>query len=238
MALSRSADQQVPEILGDAWSQLSPDLRSQAIDVWLSREAWTFDLLKRLETQQITTSNLSLTQRSLLLQHPVSAVSKRAQQTLAQTASTSRVAVIEKYRPGLQLTGDIVNGKKVYLKSCANCHRHGDDGHEVGPNLATVVNHAPEKLLVSILDPNLDIQPGYQATTCMLVSGEILTGLLISETGSSVTIKQANGLVRSVTRGEIEQLMTSNKSLMPEGLEENLSLQDLADLIGFLRNES
>jgi putative heme-binding domain-containing protein len=101
-----------------------------------------------------------------------------------------------------------------------------------------VVNHAPEKLLVSILDPNLDIQPGYQATTCMLVSGEILTGLLISETGSSVTIKQANGLVRSVTRGEIEQLMTSNKSLMPEGLEENLSLQDLADLIGFLRNES
>ncbi|MBX3420016.1 MAG: neutral/alkaline non-lysosomal ceramidase N-terminal domain-containing protein [Pirellulaceae bacterium] len=235
-ALSQSAADDVPEILGGAWNQLTPNLRSQAIDVWLLRTAWTADLLQRLESQQISASSLSLTQRSQLLQHPVNAIAQRAPQTLAQTTPSSRTAVIAKYQPALQLAGDMVNGRQVYLKSCASCHRHGnDDGHDVGPNLATVVSHAPEKLLASILDPNLDIQPGYQAYTCLLESGEILSGILISETASSVTIKQANGAIRSITRREIEQLTTANKSFMPEGLEENLALQDLADLIHFLR---
>lgn len=234
-ALSQSAAEQVPEVLGDAWSQLSPDLRSQAMDVWLSREAWTNDLLDRLEAHQFTHSDLSLTQRSHLLQYPVSSVVQRAQQVLLQASSPSRAAVIDKYRPALQLAGDRTNGRQVYLRACANCHRHDSDGYEVGPNLATVVSHAPEKLLVSILDPSFDIQPGFQAITCLLESGEILTGLLTSETASSVTIKQSNGLVRSITRREIEQLTTANKSFMPEGLEESLSLQELADLIAFLR---
>jgi putative heme-binding domain-containing protein len=68
-----------------------------------------------------------------------------------------------------------------------------------------------------------------------LDSGEILSGLLVSETATSVTIKQANGMLRSIARGEIEKLQNSNKSFMPEGLEETISIQEMADLIEFLR---
>lgn len=234
-ALQRSGDASVPTILSTAWNEFSPDLRGLAIDAWLSRETWTIDLLNRLESKQILPSGISLTQRASLLQHPSVPIAQRAKQLLAQSQSSTRLEVLSKYRPALQLTGDSTRGKAIYQKSCASCHRRGEEGHEVGPNLATVVNHLPDKLLTNILDPNVDIQPGYQAYTCLLESGEILSGLLVSETANSVTIKQANGTLRSVARREIEKLQNSNKSFMPEGLEESITLQEMSDLIAFLR---
>jgi len=101
--------------------------------------------------------------------------------------------------------------------------------------LATVINHPKEKLLTNILDPNADIQPGFQSYTCLLETGEILAGLLASETTNSVTIKQANGLSRSIARREIERLQCSNLSFMPEGLESAMTQQELADLLAFLQ---
>jgi putative membrane-bound dehydrogenase-like protein len=235
LALQRSADEQIPLILHQAWNEWSPDLRTQAIDAWLSREKWTNDLIHRLESKQISLSSISLTQRARLLQHPTATINQRSKQLFSQTQTSARSEVLSKYGGTMQLTGDSTRGKAVFQKSCANCHRRGAEGQEVGPNLATVVGHAPEKLLTNILDPNVDIQPGYQAYTCLLDSGEVLSGLLVSETANSVTIKQANGVLRSIARGEIEKLQNSNKSFMPEGLEDNISQQDMADLIRFLR---
>ncbi len=234
-ALQRSAIDQVPNILSIAWNEFSPDLRGLAIDAWLSREAWTIDLLQRLEDKQILPSGISLTQRASLVQHPNKSIAQRAKLLLSQVRSTTRPEVLEKYRKALQLTGDSMRGKAVYQKSCASCHRRGEEGNEVGPNLATIVNHAPDKLLTNILDPNVDIQPGYQAYTCLLDTGEILSGILVSESANSVTIKQANGMLRSIARGEIEKLQNSSKSFMPEGLEETISIQEMSDLIEFLR---
>jgi putative heme-binding domain-containing protein len=234
LALQRSADEQIPAILHQAWDEWSPDLRTQALDAWLSREKWTNDLIHRLESKQISLSSISLTQRARLLQHPTATINQRSKQLFSQSQTSTRSEVLTKYRGTMQLTGDSARGKVVYQKSCASCHRRGDEGQEVGPNLATVVGHAPEKLLTNILDPNVDIQPGYQSYTCLLDTGEVLSGLLVSETANSVTIKQANGMLRSIARGEIEKLQNSNKSFMPEGLEDNISPQDMADLIRFL----
>ena len=90
-------------------------------------------------------------------------------------------------------------------------------------------------MLANILNPNADIQPGYHAYVCLLDSGEVISGLLAGETANSVTIKQANGQTRTVSRLEIEQLRNSNTSFMPEGLETTLSEQDVADLLKFLQ---
>lgn len=97
------------------------------------------------------------------------------------------------------------------------------------------MQHPPEKLLANILDPNADIQPGYQVYNCLLVSGEVLSGILSGETANSLTIASANGTVRTVGRDEVEELQNLGISLMPEGLHEQLSLQDMADLLAFLK---
>ena len=126
----------------------------------------------------------------------------------------------------------------VYSRACANCHRRGEgtvEGVDIGPNLATVINHSAEKLLVNILDPNVDIQPGYQSYICLLESDEILTGVLSNETANSLTIKRENGTSQVVSRLEVSELKMSKVSMMPEGLEVKFTQQELADLIAFLQ---
>jgi putative heme-binding domain-containing protein len=134
------------------------------------------------------------------------------------------------------MSGDIANGKVVYGRACASCHRRGNsEGADVGPNLATVIAHAKEKLLRNILIPSADIQPGYHAFTCRLESGEVLSGVLVSENAGSIAIKQANGEIRTVARSEMEVLRNSGRSLMPDGLEANISVADMRDLIEYLQ---
>jgi putative heme-binding domain-containing protein len=108
-------------------------------------------------------------------------------------------------------------------------------GRDLGPNLQSVAGHAPEKLLVSILDPNAGIQPGFNAYTARLAGGEELYGLIAAETGSSLVMNLADGTTRTIVRTAIEALEGGSLSLMPEGLEAGLTRQDLADLIRFLR---
>ena len=98
-----------------------------------------------------------------------------------------------------------------------------------------MIQHPPEKLLVNILDPNADVQPGFHAFQATLTGGEELYGIIAAETGNSVLLKLADGSVRTLLRSQIESLRGSDLSLMPEGLEAGLTSQDLADLIAFLK---
>lgn len=233
--LSQSGDASVPAMFARVWPELSPEIRTIALQAWLSRNVWTRDLLDRIDSQTIPVGSLDLTQRNRLLQHPDKSTAARAKQLLESSRLSTRQEVINKYRGALQLTGKPAAGQLVYRRTCANCHQRGDEGHDVGPNLATVAAHSDEKLLNNIFDPNIDIQPGYQAYTCLLTSGEVLAGIIAGETANSITIKQANGISRTVSREEIEHLQNTNRSFMPEGLETELTPQDFADLLGFLR---
>lgn len=233
--LGQSSDASVPGQLAKAWNALTPALRTQALDVWTARAASTADLLERIEKGEIKPASLDLTQRTLLMRYPDAKLAERAKAILGQVDSTSqRQAVLDKYQGALNLTANAEQGVQVYKRACANCHRRGQSGIEVGPNLATVVSHSKEKLLRNILDPNVDIQPGYQAYTCLLDSGEILSGLLAGETSISLSIKAAGGEVRTVTRAEIEKLQNLNLSFMPEGLEGSITPQEMADLLAYL----
>ena len=95
--------------------------------------------------------------------------------------------------------------------------------------------HAPARLLANILDPNADIQPGYSGYTCVLGTGEVVTGLLATETGGAVTLKLADGSLRSIARSEIEEFSSTGRSFMPEGVEESVTVDQMRDLLAFLR---
>lgn len=170
-----------------------------------------------------------------MLRHPLKPIAERAVRIFNTSGSPSRAKVVEQYRIALTLPADAAKGKEVYVRTCAVCHKRGDEGKDIGPNLATVMAHSPEKLLTNILDPNSDILPGFQVYNLALESGLVLSGLLAAETANSLSIKQVDGTIRTVARREVEMLHSSNSSLMPEELERVLQPQDLADLIAFLR---
>jgi len=153
----------------------------------------------------------------------------------APVANADRAAVIKRFQPALKLTGDAANGRVIFNQLCIACHRLGDIGNEVGPNLVSVAGHPPEKLLVNILDPSADVQPGFYAYQCRLTDGAEIYGLIAAETANSITFKLPDGTSRAVLRKEIAALQSTRASFMPAGFEAALDAQKLADLIAFLR---
>ena len=226
------------QYLASAWPEFSPVLRSQAIDVWMSSVPWAGNLLDQIESRVIQPSSFEFGQRDRLLHYPDPTISDRAAKLFQSNSTAKRQDIIQAYRSSFELRGEANRGREVFVRACAICHRKDNLGNEVGPNMATVVEHSNEKLLVNILDPNVDIQPGFQAYNVLLESGEVLTGLLAGETANSVSIKSAKGITQTISRLEIERLRNSNISLMPEELESILTQQDLADVIAFIRQPS
>ena len=139
-------------------------------------------------------------------------------------------------QPVLKLTGDVARGQALFGKKCTTCHKQGETGHAVGPNLASLTTKSPESLLLAILDPSAAVEGKYLNYVAVTTAGRSLTGILATETGSSITLLAAEGKSESVLRDEIEELRSTSKSLMPDGLEKDLSQQDIADLIEFVRS--
>ena len=91
-------------------------------------------------------------------------------------------------------------------------------------------------LLSDILDPNRDVAPDFVALTVATQRGQVLSGLLAEETGSSLKLRKAEGIDETILRSEIAEVRSSGRSLMPEGLEQTLNLQEMADLLAFLKS--
>ncbi len=233
-ALAHGGDASIAQRLIERLNGLTPAARARVIDQLLGRAAWTKQLLAAIEAGTIPSSMLDATQRGRLLQHPDKSLRAIAAKSLGGDGASSRAQVIARYRPALELAGDAQRGAAVYARACAACHRHGDQGVALGPDMITVASHPPEKLLINIIDPNVDIQPGYHAYNCRLKSGEQLFGLLASESASSITMKLPDGSPRVILRSDIADLHSTGVSLMPPGLEAAITLQEMSDLIAFI----
>jgi putative heme-binding domain-containing protein len=110
-------------------------------------------------------------------------------------------------------------------------------GLQIGPDLKSVASHPAEKLLTNIVDPSLDVQPGYFAFNAKLKDGSELYGLITSETGNSVSFKLTDGSTRLIARSDLAELKSTGQSLMPAGLESGMTAQEMADLIAWLKQQ-
>ena len=233
--LARSGDVRVPDILMQDWEQRTPLERETILDAIMGREAWVPGLLARARENKLVSSSFDAQRRARLLKHPSAAVRNLATEVFGSTTNGSRQKVIETFRPALSLPGDAAKGKTIFGAACIACHQLEGVGQPIGPDLRSVTQHPADKLLISILDPSADIQPGFMAYFCERNNGEQLYGIIAGETGGSITFKLPDGSTRTILRDDIKSLQSSNVSLMPEGLEATLDTQTLADLIAYLR---
>ena len=237
--LQATADSTVSTLLLGRWPELGPASRDSVLDALLSRTPWVRDLVSAIRDGTVHPSAFDASRRSRLARHVDVDVRAAAARFFSTNAAptTARSAVVTAFRPALKLSGDARRGAEIFSKACQVCHRHGDQGNEIGPDLRSVVEHPPEKLLVNILDPSADVQPGFQAYQCTLANGEELYGIIAAETGNSVVLKLVDGSTRTLLRQDIRELRGSGLSLMPEGLEAGWKPADLADLIAFLKTK-
>ena len=233
------AGQNRPEIskqIVSRWKQLTPPLREEAVNVLLSRPVWQEPLVVALEKGEVQVAQLTIPQRTRLAAVKDAGLAERAKKVLGSFALSPRKDAIEKYQPALALKPDGSRGKLVYQRECANCHKLAGEGHDVGPSLETIQHRSPMEILIHVLDPNREASPQFLDYTVRLSDGRVVTGMIAAETDAGLTLRRAQKQEETILRSEIDDIAASGKSLMPEGLEQKITPQELADLIGFLRN--
>src|SRR5262245_36078787 len=120
---------------------------------------------------------------------------------------------------------------------CVKCHKVGGDGGEVGPDLSAIGTQFDRRQLAeSVLFPGRSIREGYQAVTVATIEGRVLTGLMRSESDDAVVVRDADDKDHEIRKADIEERRTSRTSLMPEGLQVGLSLEDFAGLVSYLES--
>ena len=234
-ALSGRNEKQVAELLLEGFPSQTPAVRAKVVDALFQRNDRLESLLGAIEEEIVPVSAIDTVRRDQLLRH--SKWGERASRVLAnQGGETGRQGVLAKYQAALKLPRDARLGKKVFEQQCQKCHKLGTEGFEVGPDLLTARTRADETLVSDVMDPSNQITVGYDNYTVLTVDGRIFTGVLAEETATSITLKKEEAAKEVILRKNIDEMEASRLSMMPENLEEEVTPQDLAHLLGFLRN--
>jgi len=138
----------------------------------------------------------------------------------------------------LSLTGDGQRGEALFWSlavNCGTCHRIGDRGGAVGPDLSTIgKQRSREDLLESLLEPSRRIEPQFAAFLARKTDGSIVTGVVVKRDQHGAILRDAKNNEIVLRADEIDQLQPSVKSLMPDGQMAGLTAQQAADLLEYL----
>jgi putative heme-binding domain-containing protein len=153
----------------------------------------------------------------------------------ASASESNRREVVARRSSDLTRASEPTRGRPVFERHCQSCHARNGQGGTLGPDLASVAGRPATDLLTAILDPSREVPADGQGFVVETAQGQTHTGLLAEETPTTVRVRQAEGVERIIPRAEVAAIRPTGRSLRPEGFEQLLSSQELADLIAFLR---
>jgi putative membrane-bound dehydrogenase-like protein len=227
---------QIPEKVFAIRDQIGSTAWTAFLDATTRRNSWTRKLLEVAAKNPDIVRAITPTQRAALLHHREETVREQAEQIFQSQSGSSRAEVWARFQSSLEREGEIEQGQVHFTTLCSSCHKVGETGFHVGPDLAALTNKSKEALLRGIIDPNAAVEGKYALHVAETIDGQSLSGVLSSETGTNLTLLGAGGLSQTILRNELSSLKNTRLSLMPEGLEAALDEQGMADLLAFLQN--
>jgi putative heme-binding domain-containing protein len=234
-SLAAFDDPEIGTILVTNWKSYGPKARQQVIAAMLNQRDRLPSLLTALEKNQIEPANIDMAARARLMEQPDQAIAKRAK-AIFQNQSSDRAKVVAAYQDALKLQGDIVHGKKLFEDNCGKCHLPRKQAARVGPDLSGINNKTKEELLTSILNPSYAIEPRFTYYMVTTRDGRMHDGVISNETPGMLTLRGGTEEGDdTILRRNIAEVRASTLSLMPDGLEDSLGRQGLADVITYLR---
>ena len=216
-----------------AWPGLGPKAKATALEALLSRNSSTELLLDAITLKKIPKSEVDLGRLKLASGKKDSPLAKKISQ-LADASSSSRLEVFNQYKKALETQGDKIRGKEVFKAQCSACHQLEGVGKSVGADLSAARSRGLESILLNIIDPNREVKPAFVTYVVTTTSGKIITGMIASESANSLTLWKADHQNETILRNNIEEMRSTGISFMPEGVEKNISITVMADLLAYL----
>ena len=239
-ALGQFSNPEIGSGLVEQFNRFEGDPLAVVQTVLASRPAWAVELLAAVDRGDVPPQLVSLSTVRKMLLHQDPQVDKlvRKQWGNIEGATTEKMtAELARYSQVIGLgSGDPYAGKRLYLRTCGDCHQLFDTGGKIGPDLTAFKRSDLRSMLINVINPSLEIREGYQNHVILTNHGRILSGLIVDQDPQVVVVKSADGQRTVIPRDEIEDITATTRSLMPEGLLTPLKEQEIRDLFAYLRS--
>jgi putative heme-binding domain-containing protein len=230
---------EIPPRLVRGYSELSAADRQDAIQTLTSRPAFALALLGAIEAGEIPRQDVSALVIRQLLALENTPVTDRLRQVWGdiRPASADKKQRIDEFKSQLSAdvlkAADLSHGRLLFSTKCATCHKLFDEGTKLGPELTGAQRHNLDYVLDNVLDPSAIVPREYRASVLRLSDGRIVQGVVIEETPQTIVVQTPNETLR-LPAGDIEVRKESGLSMMPEGLFDRLTPDEIRDLVAYL----
>lgn len=234
--LSKIGDKATFAFLLKEFKGFSAPIQQRVVELLMAKPDRIPLLLTALEEKRIDKSAIGWRQMVDLMNYEETSIRAFARKVLA--VNEDRKAVLQTYLKALDIKGVQANGKQVFEKNCATCHQiEGVNGINFGPNLSTLRSRNANSILTEIINPNNSIADKYDFWTLTFKNGTTMGGLILQENANVLTLREVGGKESVIQKKDIAKMVKSEMSIMPNGLENAISVKEMADLIAFIQNK-
>ena len=237
--LADLGNEDTPEKLISAYPTFPNAVKRDAIATLISQPRYVTKTLDAIEAKKISRNDLHAYHIRQITNFKDSNIQKRLKEVWGEVreASADKKKRIHELTQLLQPTflksANLSNGRQLFNKNCATCHTLFGFGEKVGPDITGSNRANLSYILDNIVDPSAVLGNDYRMSTIVTSAGRVISGMVVKETDSALTVRTINDTVL-IAKSEIEERSLSAKSLMPEGLLAQLTKNQIRDLIGYL----
>ena len=238
-SLQAYGDAEIAQGVLEQYSNFNEDVRTVAQSLLVSRKAWALSLLEAVDRGDIVAASLPLDTVRRLTIHRDQRLAELIQKhwgSVEGATSAEMQQMMEHFSNVLVGAGDPYPGKKLYMQMCGKCHTLHAVGGKIGPDLTTYKRDDVRQMLIHIVNPSAEIREGFETQVAVLKDGRVVTGFLVEQDPQTVTLRSPDGQTVSLERAELDELIKSRKSLMPEGQLKDLTEEQLRNLFAYLRS--
>ena len=240
-ALAYFEEPRIAATVRETYSTLKPGAKPRAIDLLCGRSTSAMTLMAAIDSKEIDPKDVTLDQVRQLFEHDDEKLHQLATRIWGRVQPATPLQLQGRISAVTQLMyrgkGDAARGLAVYEKACATCHQLHGKGTKIGPDLTGAERKDRVKLIRNIVDPNSEVRPQYISHVAVTDSGRVITGLLAEANTKTITLLDAKNKRTVLNRVDLEELRESTVSLMPEKLLDQLSDQQIRDLLAYVQSD-
>jgi putative heme-binding domain-containing protein len=237
--LAQFDDPKTPGLILKQYPSFTPDEKENAVATLAARPAFASALLDAMENGTVPPRDVSAYAVLQLRRYNKPAINDRLNKVWGQARPTPAakkefIAKLKgRLRPDTLAAADTSKGRLLFDRNCATCHKMFGEGGAIGPELTGSQRANVEYVLENVVDPSAVVPGEYRVNTATLNSGRVVSGIIVAQNSRTVTLQTATERL-VIDRKDIDEMVASNQSMMPEGILERMSDDEVRDLVAYL----
>ena len=238
-ALQNYDEADIAADVASRFSALPEDAQLAAEALLVSRTVWSKELLAAIDAGTIGKEKITNSALRKMLMHGDDSIDTAIKKHWGEIAGLSPAQVqaeISRLQSVLGAgSGNPRTGKKLFMQNCGRCHLLFDEGGRIGPDLTPFARDNMERMLISVVNPSLEIREGFENYVVVTIDGRVLNGFLADKDNQIVILRGVDGQNIILKKDDIDEMRVVPQSVMPEGALKLLNEQQIRDLFAYLR---